>query len=68
MFVYATSSTQKLNIRSLILGGFFADDDVLQQILWTHMRLLAQGYSSSESVIYKDNQRVILLQKTNTTY
>jgi hypothetical protein len=61
--IYATSTRQKLNTRSLTEGELVGVNDVMPQILWTRYVLEAQGYGVQDSIIYQDNQSAMLLEK-----
>ena len=39
-----------------------AVDDVVSQVLWTNYFLEAQGFSTSGTVVYQDNESSILLE------
>ena len=36
-------------------------DDCLPQVLWTHLFLISQGYSTGETIICQDNKSAMLL-------
>ena len=61
--VYSTSTRQKINTRSSTESELVAVNDVMPQILWTRRFLDAQGYGSTDSIIYQDNQSCMLLAK-----
>jgi len=61
--MYGTSTRQKLTTKSSTEGELVGVSDVLPQVLWTKYFLEAQGYTSTASVIYQDNQSAILLEK-----
>jgi hypothetical protein len=61
--IYSTSIRQKLNTKSSTEAELVAVADVMPQILWTRYFLEAQGYATSESKIYQDNQSAMLLEK-----
>ena len=56
------SSKQKLNTRSSTETELVAADDLMPVILWTNYFLDAQGYDTSNTVLYQDNQSAILLE------
>jgi hypothetical protein len=58
-----TSTKQKLNTRSSTETELVAADDFMPIILWKNCFLDAQGYGSNNTVLYQDNQSVILLKK-----
>jgi hypothetical protein len=60
---YATSKPQKLNTKSSTEAELVGVDDVMAQVLWTRYFLEAQGYKTSESKIFQDNQSAMLLEK-----
>ena len=41
----------------------FTVDDCLGAVLWTKLFLEAQGYKSKDTIIYRDNESAILLEK-----
>ena len=57
------SSKQKLNTRSSTETELVATDDMMPMILWTNYFLQAQGYATTDTVLYQDNQSAILLEK-----
>ena len=59
--IYGTSTYQKLNTRSSTEAELLVVDDCMPQILWTWYFLEAQGYNIQDSVVYQDNQSVMLL-------
>jgi hypothetical protein len=61
--VYGTSTRQKLNTRSSTEAELVGANDVMSQLLWTQYFLQAQGYLSTETVLYQDNQAAMLLEK-----
>ena len=52
---------QKLNTHSSTEVELVAVDDCLPQVLWTHLFLISQGYSTGETIIHQDNKSVMLL-------
>ena len=61
--VIATSTKQKINTKSSTEAELVGVDDVVGRILWTNYFLEAQGYASSDTIIYQDNKSAILLEK-----
>jgi hypothetical protein len=61
--VYSTSTRQKINTRSSTEAELVAANDVMAQLLWTQHFLRDQGYTSTETRLYQDNQSAILLEK-----
>jgi hypothetical protein len=61
--IYGTSTRQKLNTKSSTEAELVGVNDAMQQIMWTHYFLEAQGYRVSDSIIYQDNQSTILVEK-----
>jgi hypothetical protein len=61
--VYGMSTRQRINTRSLTEAELVAANDVMVQLLWTQHFLREQGYSSTETRLYQDNQSAILLEK-----
>lgn len=64
--VYGTSTRQKINTRSSTEAELVAANDVMGQLLWTQHFLKGQGYSSTQTRLYQDNQSAILLEKNGT--
>jgi len=58
-----TSSKQKLNTRSSTETELVAADDMMPMILWTNHFLQAQGYATTDTILYQDNQSAMLLEK-----
>jgi hypothetical protein len=61
--VYGTSTRQKINTRSSTEAELVGVNDVMPQVLWTRYFLSAQGYDTTENIVYQDNQSAILLEK-----
>jgi hypothetical protein len=61
--MYATSTHQKVNTKSLTEAELVAVDDIVPQVLWTKYFLEAHGYQVPDNVGYQDNQSAILLEK-----
>eukprot|EP00957_Ditylum_brightwellii_P192784 14679161-Ditylum_brightwellii.AAC.1 len=61
--LFATSTKQKLNIRSLTKAELVGVNDVMPQILWTIYFLEAQGMTVRDNVVYQDNQISMRLEK-----
>jgi Reverse transcriptase (RNA-dependent DNA polymerase)/Zinc knuckle len=61
--VYGMSTRQRINTRSSTEAELVAANDVMAQLLWTQHFLRDQGYSSTETRLYQDNQSAILLEK-----
>jgi hypothetical protein len=61
--VYGTSTRQKINTRSSTEAELVSVNDVMPQVLWTRYFLSAQGYDTTENIVYQDNQSAILLEK-----
>ena len=57
------SSKQKLNTHSSTKMELIAADDFMPQILWMNLFLEVQGYKTSDTILYQDNQSTILLEK-----
>ena len=57
-----TSSKQKLNTRSSTETELMAADDLMPMILWTNYFLRGQGYQTTNTLLYQDNQSAILLE------
>ena len=56
------STKQKLNTRSSTETELVAADDFMPILLWTNHFLEAQGYDTSGTILYQDNQSAILLE------
>ena len=54
---------QKLNPHSSTEVEQVAVDNCLHQVLWTHLFLIFQGYSTGETIIHQDNKSVMLLSQ-----
>ncbi len=57
-----TSTKQKCNVRSLTVGELVAVDEMIGQILWTRLFMLAQGIKVTDNILYQDNKSAILLE------
>jgi hypothetical protein len=53
---------QKLNTRSSTKTELLGADDATTMILWTHLFMMAQGYSVRANIVYQDNKSAILLE------
>ena len=61
--IYGTVTRYNLNTRSSMEAELVGVDNCMPQILWTPYLLEAQGYNIQDSVVYQDNQSVMLLAK-----
>ena len=61
--IFGTSTHQKINTRSSTETELVAMNEVLPHVLWTCYFLEAQGYGTSDSIVYQDNQITVLLEK-----
>ena len=61
--IYASSTRQKINTRSLTEAELVGVNDAMPQIVWTRNFLQAQGYNLGPSDINQDNQSAMLLEK-----
>ncbi len=59
----ATSIKQKANVRSSSIGELVAVDEMIAQILWKRLFVLAQGIKVTDNILYQDNRSAILLEK-----
>ncbi len=59
----ATSTKQKANVRSSTIRELVAVDEMMAQILWTRLFMIAQGVKVTGNILYQDNRRAILLEK-----
>ncbi len=57
-----TSTKQKCNVRSSTVGELVAVDEMIGQILWTWLIMLAQGIKVTDNILYQDNKSAILLE------
>ena len=64
--LYSASTRQKLNTKSSTEAELVGVADIMPQILWTKYFLESQGYETTPSIIYQDNQSAILLEKNGT--
>ena len=60
--IYATSTKQRLNTKSLTKAELVKVDDLMPQILWTRMFLKAQGFQVNDNVVYQDKMSTIKLE------
>ena len=60
---YASSSKQKLNMRSSTEAELVAADDSMPQVVWNRFFLEEQGNRINDNILYQDNQRDMLLEK-----
>ena len=61
--ITSTSIKQKMNTKISTETELIAADDLVPHILWTNYFLNWQGYNAKETILYKDNKSVILLEK-----
>jgi hypothetical protein len=61
--VYSLSVRQKLNTKSSTEAELVGVDDAMSLIIWTKNFIEAQGYRTSDNVVYQDNQSAMLLEK-----
>ena len=61
--IFSTSTKQKLNTKSSTEAEFVGVDDLMPQILWTRLFLIAQGFDVTDNVIYQDNESAIKLEE-----
>jgi hypothetical protein len=61
--VYSTSTRQKINTKSSTEAELVGVAEVLPQILWTRYFLEAQGYTSTDTILFQDNKSSILLEE-----
>ncbi len=55
-------TTHKLNTRSSTESEIVAVDDLILQILWTHLFMKAQGFVVRDNILYQDNKSAMLLE------
>ena len=60
---YATSTWQKLNMKSSTEAELVAVDDIMPQVIWMRNFLEVQGYNVTDNVVFQDNQSTMLLEK-----
>jgi hypothetical protein len=58
-----TLTKQKANVRSSTIGELVAVDEMMAQILWTRLLMIAQGVKVTNNILYQDNRSAILLEK-----
>jgi hypothetical protein len=51
-----TSTKQKCNVPSSTVGELVAVDEMIGQILWTWLFMLAQGIKVTDNILYQDNK------------
>jgi hypothetical protein len=56
------SNKHKLNTRSSMESEIVAFDDLIPQILWTHLFMKAQGFVVRDNILYQDNKSAMLLE------
>jgi len=59
----ATLTKQKANVRSSTIGELVAVDEMMGQILWTRLFMIAQGVKVTNNILYQDNRSATLLEK-----
>lgn len=59
--VYAKSSTQKLSTKSSTEAELVGLSDSANQVLWTRLFLIDQGYQDRSAIIFQDNKSTIQL-------
>ncbi len=57
-----TLTEQKCNVCSLTVGDLVTANEMIGQILWTWLFMLAQGIKVTDNILYQDNKRAILLE------
>ncbi len=62
-FPITSSTKQKLNTRSSTESELVAVDDCMPSICWTRYFLEAQGYRTTDTIVYQDNKSAILMQE-----
>jgi hypothetical protein len=61
--VYGTSTQHKINTGSSTEAELVSVNNIMPQVLWTRYFLSAQGYDTTENIVYQDNQSAIFLKK-----
>jgi hypothetical protein len=59
----ATLTKQKANVHSSTIGELVAVDEMMAQILWTRLFMIAQGVKVTNNILYQDNMSAIHLEK-----
>ena len=59
----ATLTKQKSNVRRSTIGELVEVDEMMVQILWTRLFMIAQGIKVTDNILYQDNRSAILLEK-----
>ena len=57
----STSTKHKLNTKSFTVSELVAVDDMIPQILWAQLFMMAQGIEIEDNILYQDNKSAILL-------
>jgi hypothetical protein len=55
------STKHKLNTHSSTESEIVAVDDLIPQILWTHLFMMAQGFIVRDNILYQDEKSAMLL-------
>ena len=61
--IYGSSTKQKQNTRISTEAELVGVNNALLKLLWTRQFLSGQGFGDKDTVIYQDNQSVMLLEK-----
>jgi hypothetical protein len=56
------STKHKLNTRSSTESEIVAVDNLIPQILWVCLFMMAQGFAASDNILYQDNKSAMLLE------
>ena len=59
--MYAKSSTQKLTTKSSTEAELVGLSDSANQVLWTRLFIIDQGYQDRSAIIFQDNKSTIQL-------
>jgi hypothetical protein len=59
----SASKSQRLNTKSSTEAEVVGVDDAMEQVLWTHCFLEAQGWKVEKNTVHQDNQSAALVER-----
>ena len=62
--IISISNKKKLNTKNLTEAELIGVDDAMPPMLWTRYFLEAQVYGIDENILYQENMRAMLLEKS----